>query len=108
MLELGCASDSAQRSQHRLDASAPRWNNNSLAQYAFTDGHHGRHARAIVGQTYQSDVTIPIHYDDYDDYDVFLSLLEDFKKALAEAGLANKVLYLDRKDQYRFKVNSGL
>jgi len=47
------------------------------------------------------DVTIPIHYDDYD---VFLSPLADFKKAVEEAGLSDKVVYLDRKDQYRFHV----
>ncbi|KAM0801649.1 hypothetical protein BDR22DRAFT_154763 [Usnea florida] len=47
------------------------------------------------------DVTIPIHYDDYD---VFLSPLSDFKKAMEEAGLGDKVVYLDRKDAYRFKV----
>lgn len=47
------------------------------------------------------DVTIPIHYDDYD---VFLSPLSDFKKAVDEAGLSDKVVYLDRKDEYKFKV----
>ncbi|KAK3171230.1 hypothetical protein OEA41_003314 [Lepraria neglecta] len=47
------------------------------------------------------DLTIPIHYDDYD---VFLSPLSDFKKAMDEAGLGDKVVYLDRKDSYRFKV----
>lgn len=49
----------------------------------------------------QPDITIPIHYDDYD---LFLSPLGDFKKAVDQAGLTNKVVYLDRKDQYRFKV----
>ena len=38
------------------------------------------------------------------DYDVFMSPLSDFKKAMDEAGLADKVVYLDRKDQYKFKV----
>ncbi|KAM5438599.1 hypothetical protein MferCBS31731_004890 [Microsporum ferrugineum] len=47
------------------------------------------------------DVTIPIHYDDYD---VFLSPLMDFQKAVEDAGLSNKVVYLDRKDQYKFKT----
>lgn len=47
------------------------------------------------------DITIPIHYDDYN---VFLSPLSDFKKAVEEAGLNDKVVYLDRKDQYKFKV----
>ena len=38
------------------------------------------------------------------DYDVFLSPLSDFKKAIEEAGLTDKVVYLDRKDSFRFKV----
>ncbi|KAK5132542.1 hypothetical protein LTR08_008859 [Meristemomyces frigidus] len=49
------------------------------------------------------DVTIPVHYDDYD---VFLSPLEDFKKAVSSAGWEDKVVYLDRADQYRFTVKS--
>lgn len=47
------------------------------------------------------DLTIPIHYDDYD---VMLSPLEDFKKAVREAGLDEKVVYLDRKDEFKFHV----
>ena len=43
---------------------------------------------------------------DVSDYDVFLSPLEDFKKAMEEAGLGEKVVYLDRGDEYRFKVKS--
>jgi L-ascorbate metabolism protein UlaG (beta-lactamase superfamily) len=46
-------------------------------------------------------MTIPIHFDDYD---VFLSPLEDFKKVMAEAGLDKKVIYLDRGDDYKFSV----
>ena len=38
------------------------------------------------------------------DYDVFLSPLEDFKRAVEEAGLAGKVVYLERGDGYRFRV----
>lgn len=53
-------------------------------------------------QLVKPDVTIPIHYDDYD---VFKSPLGDFKKAVQEAGLESKVVYLERKDQYKFKVN---
>lgn len=41
------------------------------------------------------------------DYDVFLSPLEDFKKAVREAGLEDRVVYLDRKDAYRFQVGDG-
>lgn len=47
------------------------------------------------------DVTVPIHYDDYD---VFLSPLADFKKAVEEAELGEKVVYLDRGDLYSFAV----
>ena len=38
------------------------------------------------------------------DYDVFLSPLDDFKKEVQKAGLTDKLVYLDRKDEYRFKV----
>ena len=38
------------------------------------------------------------------DYDVFLSPLSDFKHAIEEAGLGDKVVYLDRKDAYAFRV----
>ncbi|XPT02026.1 hypothetical protein M3J09_011149 [Ascochyta lentis] len=51
------------------------------------------------------DITIPIHYDDYD---VFLSPLDDFKKAVEQAGLSGKVVYLDRKDQYKFQVKQDV
>ena len=37
---------------------------------------------------------------------MFLSPLEDFKKAMEEAGLGEKVVYLDRGDEYRFEVKS--
>jgi L-ascorbate metabolism protein UlaG (beta-lactamase superfamily) len=47
------------------------------------------------------DVTIPIHFDDYD---VFLSKLGDFKDEVAKAGLNDKVVYLDRGEQYDFYV----
>lgn len=55
-------------------------------------------------QLVDPDLTIPIHYDDYD---VFLSPLDDFKKKVKEAGLEDKVVYLDRKDQYKFSVREG-
>ena len=41
------------------------------------------------------------------DYDVFLSPLSDFQKAAQEAELDKKIVYLDRKDQYLFKVDGG-
>jgi L-ascorbate metabolism protein UlaG (beta-lactamase superfamily) len=53
-------------------------------------------------QLIKPDLTIPIHFDDYD---VFLSPLEDFKKAVEDAGWSSKVVYLDRKDEFKFKVN---
>lgn len=40
----------------------------------------------------------------YSDYDVFLSPLSDFKKAVTQAGLEDKVVYLDRGDKYEFEV----
>jgi L-ascorbate metabolism protein UlaG (beta-lactamase superfamily) len=52
-------------------------------------------------QLINPDITIPIHYDDYD---VFMSPLNDFKKAVHEAGLDSKVVYLDRKDQFNFNT----
>ena len=55
-------------------------------------------------QLINPDVTIPIHYDDYD---VFLSPLDDFRKAVLEAGLSDKVVYLDRKDQFKFNVKQS-
>jgi len=47
------------------------------------------------------DITIPIHYDDYD---VFLSPLSDFKQAIQDAGLQERVVYLERGDEYKFRV----
>ncbi|KAH0844494.1 hypothetical protein AYO21_00965 [Fonsecaea monophora] len=49
----------------------------------------------------QPEVTVPIHYDDYD---VFLSPLSDFKDAITKAGLSDKVVYLDRGDEFQFHV----
>lgn len=51
-------------------------------------------------QLIKPDVTIPIHYDDYD---VFASPLNDFKDEVARAGLGG-VVYLDRGEEYRFRV----
>ncbi|KAL0943590.1 uncharacterized protein CTRU02_201477 [Colletotrichum truncatum] len=50
------------------------------------------------------DVTIPIHYDDYD---VFMSPLDDFKKEVDEQKQRDRVVYLDRGEHYRFKVRDG-
>ncbi|KAK4139210.1 beta-lactamase superfamily domain-containing protein [Dichotomopilus funicola] len=46
------------------------------------------------------DVTVPIHYDDYD---VFCSPLDDFRKEVKAAGLGAKVVYLDRGEEYKFE-----
>ena len=54
-------------------------------------------------QLIQPETTIPVHYDDYD---VFLSPLDDFKKAVRSAGWDDKVVYLDRGDQYKFGVRN--
>ncbi|KAL3419470.1 hypothetical protein PVAG01_09692 [Phlyctema vagabunda] len=47
------------------------------------------------------DITIPVHYDDYD---VFLSPLEDFRKEVEKEGLMEKVVFLGRGDKFDFKV----
>ena len=44
---------------------------------------------------------IPIHYNDYT---VFKSPLDDFKRAVAEAGLEERVHYLSHGDTYEFEV----
>ena len=47
-------------------------------------------------------VTSPIHYDDYD---VFASSLDDFRAQVQAAGLDGEVVYLDRGDEYQFRVS---
>jgi len=49
------------------------------------------------------DVTIPIHFDDYD---TFLSPLENFKREVVAAGLVDKVVYLERGEEYQFTVRN--
>jgi L-ascorbate metabolism protein UlaG (beta-lactamase superfamily) len=44
---------------------------------------------------------IPIHYNDYE---VFKSSLEDFKKAVEAAGFADRVKYLSHGETYNFEV----
>jgi L-ascorbate metabolism protein UlaG (beta-lactamase superfamily) len=44
---------------------------------------------------------IPIHYNDYT---VFKSPLEDFKRAVAQAGLEDRVRYLAHGETYQFEV----
>ena len=52
-------------------------------------------------QLIRPDLTIPIHYDDYD---IFKSPLQGFKDAVKTAGLEAKVVYLERGEEFRFKV----
>jgi L-ascorbate metabolism protein UlaG (beta-lactamase superfamily) len=49
----------------------------------------------------QPDVAIPIHYNDYD---VFKSPLEDFKRAADEAGLSERMIYLAHGETYNFEI----
>lgn len=44
---------------------------------------------------------IPIHYNDYE---VFKSPLEDFRQAIEEAGLGDRVTYLSHGETYNFEV----
>ena len=48
--------------------------------------------------------TIPIHYNDYT---VFKSPLEDFKRAIRAAGLETQVVYLNHGDTYNFEVGAN-
>lgn len=50
------------------------------------------------------ETAIPIHYNDYD---VFKSPLEDFKRSAEKAGLAEKIVYLSHGDTYNFEVSAG-
>ena len=46
-------------------------------------------------------LAIPIHYDDYT---VFKSPLEEFKREVDQAGLQDKVHYIARGESYEFRV----
>ena len=61
------------------------------------DAAQGVEAIRIIGPR----TAIPIHYDDYT---VFKSSLEDFKRAVTEAGLEDRVHYLGHGDTYEFEV----
>ena len=54
-------------------------------------------------QIVQPRVAIPIHYNDYD---VFKSPLEDFKRAAEEAGFSDRLVYLTHGETYEFKVGA--
>lgn len=47
---------------------------------------------------------IPIHYNDYD---VFKSPLEDFKRTAEEAGLSDKIVYLAHGETYNFEISAS-
>ncbi|KAJ5884692.1 hypothetical protein N7495_009202 [Penicillium taxi] len=49
------------------------------------------------------DITIPIHYDDYD---IFASPLEDFRRLVDANKFENHTLFLERGDVHHFKVKS--
>ena len=61
------------------------------------DGRQGVEAIRLIGPR----TAIPIHYNDYT---AFKSPLEDFKKAVADAGLEDRVYYLRHGDTYEFEV----
>ncbi|KAM3499042.1 hypothetical protein MY10362_007670 [Beauveria mimosiformis] len=61
------------------------------------DGEQGRRLMQLMDPK----ITIPIHYDDYD---VFLSSLADFKREVDEAGLQDRVVYLRRGERYSFSL----
>ena len=61
------------------------------------DANQGVEAMRIVDPK----TAIPIHYNDYT---VFKSPLEDFKRAVAQAGLEDRVRYLAHGETYRFEV----
>jgi L-ascorbate metabolism protein UlaG (beta-lactamase superfamily) len=52
-------------------------------------------------QIVQPELAIPIHYNDYD---VFKSPLSDFQRVVEEAGLQQRVHYLNHGDTYQFRV----
>jgi L-ascorbate metabolism protein UlaG (beta-lactamase superfamily) len=47
---------------------------------------------------------IPIHYNDYD---VFKSSIEDFKKEVTENGLGDRIHYLNHGESYTFNINKN-
>ena len=61
------------------------------------DGRQGVEAIRLI----RPKLSIPIHYNDYN---VFRSPLDDFKKAVSEAGLEERVRYLSHGETYEFEV----
>jgi L-ascorbate metabolism protein UlaG (beta-lactamase superfamily) len=60
------------------------------------DAEQGVRALSLI----RPDTAIPIHYNDYP---VFKSPLDDFKRAVRQAGLESKVRYLSHGETYRFR-----
>ena len=54
-------------------------------------------------ELFDADENVPIHYNDYE---VFQSPLSDFKEAVSEAGLDDRVAYVEHGDTYRFEVSA--
>jgi L-ascorbate metabolism protein UlaG (beta-lactamase superfamily) len=52
----------------------------------------------------EPDTAIPIHYNDYD---VFKSPLEDFKRAAEFAGLQDRIVYLAHGESYEFRLDAA-
>lgn len=68
-----------------------------LAFMVTMDGAQGVHLMRLI----EADVTIPIHYDDYE---VFASGVGDFMEEVERAGPEGSVVVLDRWECYRFRV----
>jgi L-ascorbate metabolism protein UlaG (beta-lactamase superfamily) len=47
-------------------------------------------------------MAIPIHYNDYD---VFKSSLDDFKKEVSKAGIGEHIHYLNHGERYTFEID---
>lgn len=63
------------------------------------DGEQGREAVEL----FDPETAIPIHYNDYT---VFQSPLSDFRREIEDAGLEDRVEYLEHGDSYEFDVPS--
>ena len=61
------------------------------------DGRHGVEALRMLRPRH----AVPIHFDDYT---VFRSPLQDFRREVAEAGLATTIHYLDHGETFRFRA----
>lgn len=69
----------------------------ALAPHGYMNAKQGVQMIRLI----QPDLTIPIQDNNYD---VFASPLQDFKKEVEKAGLEGKVVYLDRGEKFEFTV----